>query len=521
MTRAPTPNQWIGYLDKFAVAAACVACGGAAALRTKPSGFDVISSLGVLAVGYLTVRLKRSGSVVHAMEEQARLRQREVTGQNDELTGLLSRRAMLDALSGSCTGVSRFALLLVDLDRFKVLNDTAGHATGDIVIEKLAKRIRGMVPENAVVARPNGCDEFAIIVPGDSQRKDIDLLCWRLVASARRPLQAQGKTVAVTLSVGAALFPEHGNSPEALITNADLAVQAAKRAGRDTYRLFGAEQQSDLDRLQLERELREAVQKNQFTLFYQPQFCAKSGRLTGLEALIRWNHPSRGLVSLGVFVPLLEETGFIIEVGYWSIPQAIGALHDLDKVGPQCACMSINVSARQFQDSGLAEAIASALKKHDMKGSRVVVEITESTLMESLEHAQAVLAQLRLLGVRIAIDDFGTGYSSLSYLTTFQPRIVNSTNRLLTGLRQTARPGQWSRQSSSWRTNYGLSLWPRAWRPNRNSRFCARRTAMKSRAICWEDRSHTTLSLHSRSSNCPHSEANDMRGLLAPCRRAI
>ncbi len=309
LTRAPTPNEWLGYLDKFAIAAACVACGGAAALQTKPSELNVISSLGILAVGYLTVRLNRCGSVVHAMEEQVRLRQHDARGQNDKLTGLLNRRAMLAELSGSCTGIARFALLLVDLDRLKALNDAAGHATGDIVIEKLAKRIRGMVPQNAVVSRPNGCDEFAIIVPGDSQRKDIDLLCGRLVAGARRPLQAQGKTVALTLSVGAARFPEDGNSPEALTTNADLAVQAAKRAGRDTYRLFGAEQQSDLDRLQLERELREAVQKTQFTLFYQPQYCAKSGRLTGLEALIRWNHPSRGLVSPGVFVPLLEETG--------------------------------------------------------------------------------------------------------------------------------------------------------------------------------------------------------------------
>ncbi|MEW9585245.1 putative bifunctional diguanylate cyclase/phosphodiesterase [Paraburkholderia sp. DGU8] len=361
---------------------------------------------------------------VDATEERTRLQQLETLAQSDGLTGLLNRRAMLEALSKCCQDALPFALLYIDLDRFKVLNDAAGHSLGDSVIKELARRIRKTLPDHAVVSRPGGCDEFTIIVPGEWERRDIDRLCQRLVACARRPFSLAGKTLSVTISVGAALFPEHGGSPEALFTGADLAMQAAKRAGRNAYRLFGAEEQGDRDRLQLERELREAVRDKQFVLFYQPQFCARSGRLTGMEALLRWNHPNRGQVSPGEFVPLLEETGLIIPVGYGVVLEAIGALSEFRRTGAHDISLSINVSARQFHDSGLVDVIRSTLQKNDINGSQLVVEITESTLMQSFERAREILAQLRLLNVRIAIDDFGTGYSSLSYVTRFRPDIL-------------------------------------------------------------------------------------------------
>jgi diguanylate cyclase (GGDEF)-like protein len=361
---------------------------------------------------------------VDVTEERTRLQQLDTLAQSDGLTGLLNRSAMLEALSERCQGALPFALLYIDLDRFKELNDTAGHSWGDSVIRELAKRVRETLPDNAVTSRPGGCDEFTVIVPGEWERRDIDGLCQRLVASARHPLLVAGKTVSVTISVGAALFPEHGDSPEALFTSADLAMYAAKRAGRDAYRLFGAEEQGDRDRLRLERELREAVRHKQFVLFYQPQFCVGSGRLTGMEALLRWNHPKRGQVSPGAFVPLLEETGLIIPVGYWVVVEAVGALSEFRRTGAHDISLSINVSARQFHDTGLVDAIRSALQKNGIDGSQLVVEITESTLMEGLERAQEILAQLRLLNVRIAIDDFGTGYSSLSYVTRFRPDVL-------------------------------------------------------------------------------------------------
>ncbi|MFL9921785.1 EAL domain-containing protein [Paraburkholderia fungorum] len=350
---------------------------------------------------------------VDATEERTRLQQLETLAKSDGLTGLLNRRAMLEALSTHCQDALPFALPYIDLDRFKVLNDMAGHSLGDSVIRELAERIRETLPDNAVASRPGGCDEFTVIVPGEWERRDIDRLCQRLLTCARRPLLVAGKTLSVTISVRAVLFPEHGDSPEALFTSADLAMYAAKRAGRNAYRLFGAEEQGDRDRLQLERELREAVRHKQFVLFYQPQFCARSGRLTGMEALLRWNHPKRGQVSPGEFVPLLEETGLIIPVGYWVVLEAMGALSEFRRTGGHDISLSINVSARQFHDTGLVDAIRSALQENDIDGSQLVVEITESTLMKSLERAQEILAQLRLLNVRIAIDDFGTGYFKL------------------------------------------------------------------------------------------------------------
>ncbi|WOD17299.1 putative bifunctional diguanylate cyclase/phosphodiesterase [Paraburkholderia kirstenboschensis] len=421
-------------LAALGASAACAASCVAVALGTGPAVVVGFSSLGVFAGGYLAVRLQQCRRTAHTTEEvtrgllrpeeRTRQQQLEILARCDGLTGLLNRRAMLKALSKHCQGASPFALLHIDLDRFKVLNDAAGHSTGDSVIKELARSIRDTVPENAVISRPGGSDEFAVIVPEENDREEIERLCQRLLARARRPLPAAGQTVSVTVSVGAALFPEHGDSPEALYTSADLAMQGAKRAGRDRYRLFGAGEQRERDRLQLEGELREAVRHNQFVLFYQPQFCARSGRLTGMEALLRWNHPKRGQVSPGAFIPLLEETGFIIHVGYWVVQEAIGALSAFRKTGAHDICLSINVSARQFHDTGLVSAIRRALEKHHMNGSQLVVEITESTIMQSLERAQKILAQLRLLNVRIAIDDFGTGYSSLSYVTRFRPDIL-------------------------------------------------------------------------------------------------
>jgi diguanylate cyclase (GGDEF)-like protein len=390
------------------------------ALQTAPAKILALSTLGVFVGCYVAVRLQmpRGASFLKGHTASPPL------AQTDDLTGLLNRRAMLKVLSGSCQRGLPFTLLYIDLDRFKVLNDTAGHSVGDGVIAEVARRICDELPDNAVASRPGGCDEFTVIVPGEWERRDIDRLCQRLVASARRPLLVAGKTVSVTISVGAALFPEHGDSPEALFTGADLAMYAAKRAGRNAYRLFGAEEQGERDRLQLERELREAVRHKQFVLFYQPQFCARSGRLTGMEALLRWNHPKRGEVSPGEFVPLLEETGLIIPVGYWVVVEAIGALSEFRRTSAHDISLSINVSAGQFHDTGLGDAIRSALQKNDIDGSQLVVEITESTLMKSLERAQEILAQLRLLNVRIAIDDFGTGYSSLSYVTRFRPDVL-------------------------------------------------------------------------------------------------
>ncbi|CAN7599507.1 EAL domain-containing protein [Caballeronia sp. LjRoot29] len=367
---------------------------------------------------------------VDATIERQRLRELERMARADNLTGLCNRKAMADALASSCEIGAPFAFLFIDLDRFKVVNDTEGHATGDSVLKALGSRIREALPSNATVARPGG-DEFTVILPGRWDAQGIQTIGQRLIASCQRPMLIGPRTVTMTFSVGAAFFPEHGDSPEALFTSADLAMYAAKRSGRSCFRLFGPSEQGELKRAHLEHELQKAVQLGQFVLHYQPQFCTRTRLLRGVEALIRWDHPLVGLIGPELFVPILEESGLIVEVGHWVIWQSIAALATLDSLRAGQVSMSINVSAKQFKDSELVGTLRKSLAEHGVSGSRLILEITESTLMESVEPAQDVLEPLRNMGLRIAIDDFGTGYSSLSYLTSVRPDALKLDKALL------------------------------------------------------------------------------------------
>jgi diguanylate cyclase (GGDEF)-like protein len=367
---------------------------------------------------------------VDATIERQRLQELERTARADDLTGLCNRKAMAEALASSCAIGAPFAFLFIDLDRFKVVNDTEGHATGDGVLKALGSRIREALPSNATVARPGG-DEFTVILPGRWDAQGIQTIGQRLIASCRRPVLIGPRPITMTFSMGASFFPEHGDSPEALFTSADLAMYAAKRSGRNTFRLFGPNEQGELKRAHLEHELQKAVQLEQFVLHYQPQFCTRTRLLRGVEALIRWNHPLIGLIGPELFVPILEETGLIVEVGHWVIGQSIAALATFDSLHAGQVFMSINVSAKQFKDSELVGTLQNSLAEHGVSGSRLILEITESTLMESVEPAQDVLAPLRNMGLRIAIDDFGTGYSSLSYLTSVRPHALKLDKALL------------------------------------------------------------------------------------------
>ena len=365
--------------------------------------------------------VKRIVSVcVDATLERQRLQELERIARADELTGLYNRNAMVEALTNSCAAGHPFAFLFIDLDKFKVVNDTEGHSTGDGVLKALGSRIRKALPENASVARPGG-DEFTVLLPGCWDAQSIEPVCKRLIASCRRPITVGSHAITMTFSVGASIFPEHGDTPEALFTSADLAMYAAKRSGRNTFRMFGAQEKGDLTRAHLENELREAVRLEQFVLYFQPQFCTRTKTLQGVEALVRWDHPSKGLIAPNVFVPVLEESELIVEAGHWVIREAIAALAVIDSINVGPVSMSINVSPKQFKDSRLVATLRNALKKHHIDGSRLILEITESTLMEDIERAKGVLDGLRALGLRIAIDDFGIGYSSLSYLTKFRP----------------------------------------------------------------------------------------------------
>jgi diguanylate cyclase (GGDEF)-like protein len=360
---------------------------------------------------------------VDATDERMRLQELNRLANVDGLTGLHNRNAMTQALVERCAKGESLAYLFIDIDRFKSINDTSGHSAGDTVLKAIAERIRLALPEGAIVARPGG-DEFTVVLPGAFDAERIERACRKLSLACHRPIKVGCKSVSMTCSIGVALFPEHGRTPEELFISADMAMYAAKRAGRNTFRVFGEREKDDLARAHLETQLHDAIRDNQFVLHYQPQYAVESGALVGVEALVRWNHPQLGLLGPGAFVPVLEESALIVDAGHWIIREAVQAAGQLAKTMPAVRSMAVNVSPKQFRDPRLVSVLQYAIKRCGLEAQRITLEITESALIENLDDAHAVLSKMREMGVRIAIDDFGTGYSSLSYLARFRPDVL-------------------------------------------------------------------------------------------------
>ncbi|KIG03144.1 EAL domain-containing protein [Caballeronia concitans] len=360
---------------------------------------------------------------VDATDERMRLQELHRLANIDNLTGLRNRNAMTDALVERCASGEPFAYLFIDIDRFKSINDTAGHSAGDAVLKAIAARIAEAIPEGAVAGRPGG-DEFTVILPGRFDQERIERACRRLAVACHRPIKVGCRTVTMTCSTGVALYPDHGRTPEDLFISADMAMYAAKRAGRNAFRVFGESEKGDLARAHLESELHDAIRGNRFLLHYQPQYCVETGALAGVEALLRWDHPQLGLIAPGEFVPVLEESGLIVEAGHWIIREAVQAAGRLAVAAPGVRSVAVNVSPKQFRDPRLVSVLLHAMKRCGIDSGCITLEITESALIENIDDAQEVLARIRAMGVRIAIDDFGTGYSSLSYLARFRPDVL-------------------------------------------------------------------------------------------------
>jgi diguanylate cyclase (GGDEF)-like protein len=358
--------------------------------------------------------------VVHNDISELRRIEAEIAhlARHDSLTGLPNRtlfRERLDALFAELDADARFAVLCLDLDQFKHVNDSLGQPAGDRLLKDVAARMRKCIGKDDMLARLGG-DEFVVLRTAGDQPTDAAALAQRLAERLGRPFDLDGREVAIEASIGIAIAPQDGGDPDRLLYNADLALNLAKSDGRGRHRFFEAGMDGRMRaRRRLEAELRSAIRYGEFELFYQPLLDAKEEAIAGVEALLRWRHPERGLVSPMEFIPLAEETGLIVPLGEWVIRRACADAAEW----PEEVSVSVNLAAAQFEAGNLVPIVVSALSTAGLSARRLVLEITETALLEDTQATLETLHMLRGLGVRIAMDDFGTGYSSLSYLRSF------------------------------------------------------------------------------------------------------
>src|ERR1700719_2956448 len=366
-----------------------------------------------------------SGVVVAYLWASGRYARRiEILALTDPLTTLANRRAFLERLTMACAtsrrSASPFAVLFLDLDDFKDVNDTLGHALGDTLLRQVVERLRNIVRPTDLVARFGG-DEFAILQAGASDPVAAATLAARIGTSLAAPFEIEGHEVRITASIGISPFSAYVDGPAAMMMQADLALYRAKGDGRNCFRFHTGELDQEVDlRVTLAEELRLAIGGTELKLYYQPLVEINSGRIVGLEALVRWNHPTRGLIMPSIFIPIAERTGAIVPLGHWVFEEACRQLKRWHDQGIAPQVLAVNVSGVQFKRASELEVdIAASLARWDILPGSIEVELTETVLMEMTQRHGDALERLRKLGVRIAIDDFGTGYSSLKYLTIY------------------------------------------------------------------------------------------------------
>lgn len=342
---------------------------------------------------------------------------------HDALTGLPNRMLMMERLEHALAHAHRHGLMLavmfLDLDRFKNINDSLGHALGDQLLKTVAQRLTESVREDDTAARLGG-DEFIIILEAVSTPEDVVGIAQKLVDSLAQPVMLGRQETVVSSSIGISIYPGDGESADALIKHADIAMYRAKEQGRNNYQFYTADMNiRALERLTMEGSLRHALERNEFKLYYQPQVDLRTRCITGMEALLRWQHPDLGLVQPSRFIPIAEETGLIVAIGEWALRAACFQNKAWQDAGLQRVLVAVNLSARQFKQPNLVNVVSQALADSGLEPCYLELEITESIAMEHAEETITRLKELKAMGVAISMDDFGTGHSSLSYLKRF------------------------------------------------------------------------------------------------------
>ena len=398
----------------------------------------------------IVVNYVRVFSDISSLKQTQRMLEQEMQGhvlaaervqylaQYDNLTSLPNRslfsKLLNEAISKARHDGAQLAVLIVNLDRFKNINDALGHATGDLLLKRVAKRFQGCLRAGDTVGRMGG-DEFVVLLPNIDAAEVAAAVARKILHTTTKSYEAVGQEFHVTASIGISTFPKDGDDDQSLMQNADIAMYRAKEEGKNNLQFYSAAMsRNSFERLALESSLRRALERGDFQLHYQPKINLRSGQIAGLEALLRWVHPELGMVAPAKFIALAEETGLIVAIGKWVLQTACRQLAAWQNQGLLHISMAINLSPRQFQDANLLQDIKSVLADTGVSAGLLELEITESMLMHDLDKAMLILTDLRAMGVRIAIDDFGTGYSSFSNLKRFPIDTIKVDRSFIRGL---------------------------------------------------------------------------------------
>ena len=346
-----------------------------------------------------------------------------INANHDALTGLPNRNLLQDRIIQAIVHAERsarlVAIVFIDLDNFKLINDSLGHTAGDQLIKAVAERLQSAFRSVDTVARPGG-DEFVLVLYDQFNAELISQEKERIDEVFSVPFDIDGQEIFISYSAGFSLYPQDGKDAEVLLMNADVAMYRAKERSGNSFQFYAPEMHARIsDRLVLENNMRHALENQEFFLMYQPQIDLKTRKVFGMEALIRWNHPTMGMISPAKFIPLAEETGLIVPIGLWIIRTACEQLKTFENAGLQDLTVAVNLSSRQFKEHDLIPSIAKILQGTGLAAEHLELELTESILMNNSQGIVSILDTLKNMGLKLAIDDFGTGYSSLSYLKSF------------------------------------------------------------------------------------------------------